>query len=151
MKVALCDDDNKERDRLVSFFIEYSLQTGIAFQVQHFENGFYLLDAIEKDNHFDVIILDILMPGMNGIQTAKTDSSIQRGGKNHLLNFILRIRSGQLCRGGLILSAQTGGKDEFFRNFTTLSSYFQAKGRREHHPPRWQKLEADSSCGLGSL
>lgn len=71
MKIALCDDDKKERDRLVSFFIEYSLQTGIALQVQHFENGFYLLDAIEKDNHFDVIILDILMPGMNGIQTAK--------------------------------------------------------------------------------
>jgi hypothetical protein len=30
MKIALCDDDKKERDRLVSFFIEYSLQTGIA-------------------------------------------------------------------------------------------------------------------------
>jgi DNA-binding LytR/AlgR family response regulator len=71
MKIAICDDDKKERDRLVSFFHAYSLQTGISFSLNHYENGFYLLDAMETGNTFDLIILDILMPGMNGIQTAK--------------------------------------------------------------------------------
>jgi len=71
MKIAICDDDKKERERLVSFFHAYSLQTGISFSLDHYENGFYLLDAIETGNTFDLIILDILMPGMNGIQTAK--------------------------------------------------------------------------------
>lgn len=71
MKVAICDDDKKERGRLASFFHAYSLQTGISFSLNEYENGFYLLDAIETGCAFDLIVLDILMPGMNGIQTAK--------------------------------------------------------------------------------
>ena len=52
-------------------FHAYSLQTGISFSLNEYENGFYLLDAMETGCAFDLIILDILMPGMNGIQTAK--------------------------------------------------------------------------------
>ena len=40
------------------------------YEVDHFEDGLSALDAIESDV-YDLIILDVMMPGMNGFQGAK--------------------------------------------------------------------------------
>jgi DNA-binding response OmpR family regulator len=40
------------------------------YEVDHFEDGLSALDAIEGDV-YDMIILDVMMPGMNGFQVAK--------------------------------------------------------------------------------
>ena len=40
------------------------------YDVDHFEDGLSALDALES-GVYDVIVLDVMMPGMNGFQVAK--------------------------------------------------------------------------------
>ena len=44
------------------------------YDVDHFEDGLSALDAIES-GVYDVIVLDVMMPGMNGFQVAKNARS----------------------------------------------------------------------------
>ena len=70
MKIAICDDE--------SFFLEHTCELVTAWAQQHqlplslfrFSNGDDLLQATQSEC-IDLIILDILMPLLNGIETAK--------------------------------------------------------------------------------
>lgn len=54
------------------------------FQMNSFSNGESLCDAIQK-NHYDIILLDILMNGIDGIETAMRIRSM---GEENLIIFI---------------------------------------------------------------
>jgi len=71
LRIAICDDDIRERDEVVSVLQAYSLQKEISFIYHLFENGFSLLESVEAGTVYDIIVLDILMPGMTGIETAR--------------------------------------------------------------------------------
>lgn len=53
--------------------------------IDTFRNGFELLAHIETQGNYDLIILDILMPGMNGIEVA---SVIRRADENCKIVFL---------------------------------------------------------------
>ena len=61
-KNILLVDDDKHIQELVSFFLE---QAG--FVVRVCVNGFAAIDELQK-NHYDLVILDILMPHLNGFK-----------------------------------------------------------------------------------
>jgi len=72
MRIALCDDDINELEKVkksVSEFIEENSDTN-QITVNSFTNGDDLLSFISKNSGFDLLILDIVMPGMNGIELA---------------------------------------------------------------------------------
>jgi len=71
LRIAICDDDINERDEVVSLLQTYSLQKEISFIYHLFENGFSLVESVEAGTDYDIIVLDILMPGMTGIETAR--------------------------------------------------------------------------------
>jgi len=81
MRIAVCDDRAEERELIVSFLQEYSLANGRPFLYRVAENGFALMDFIEKGEVFDLIILDIIMPGMTGIETARAIRKYDAGVK----------------------------------------------------------------------
>lgn len=69
--IAICDDSKQERQILTSLFKRYQELHATPLQIHIFQNGFSLLDAIDQGKRFDITILDILMPGENGIEIAR--------------------------------------------------------------------------------
>lgn len=69
MRIAVCDDEEYMRRRLEQILKEFmAASAGISVQSFFFESGEALLASEES---YDIIILDIDMKGMNGIQTAE--------------------------------------------------------------------------------
>lgn len=68
IKVAVCDDEAHIREKLTSIIKEYFYEEKRAVWIADFKTGAGLLKA---NIRFDIIFLDIEMPNMNGIETAK--------------------------------------------------------------------------------
>lgn len=69
IQVALCDDEMVCHDTIKKFLADYRQKTSsVSFTLSCFSSGKDLLDYIDKNATFDIYILDIIMPGMNGIQ-----------------------------------------------------------------------------------
>ncbi|GEC92360.1 LytR/AlgR family response regulator transcription factor [Brevibacillus brevis] len=72
-RVAICDDEEKHREFVKSILITLSIKTNIEFAIELFDSGEQLASYYERhDIPFHILILDIEMGGMNGIQTART-------------------------------------------------------------------------------
>lgn len=69
LKIALCDD-NKEFLAQTEVLVQEWDRKPQGMVVRTFSEGALLLEA-HKQECFDVILLDVLMPEMNGIETAK--------------------------------------------------------------------------------
>lgn len=67
IKVAICDDDNEDRKKVRTIIEKYFSKIGRSVLPIEFKNGIRLL---ESHMRFDIIFLDIEMPGLNGIETA---------------------------------------------------------------------------------
>ena len=68
MRIAICDDDLREQEQL-----EKAIQGwDPTRRTEKFFNGSSLLDAAKKAPAFDIVFLDIYMPGENGVDIART-------------------------------------------------------------------------------
>lgn len=69
LKIAIVDDEYAVVEELYDKLADYSFDEGVEFSVEKFTSG---KDFLERGaNEFDILLLDIDMPGLNGIQTAK--------------------------------------------------------------------------------
>lgn len=71
MRVAACDDDLIFLQELSGLLNQYGKEYNCNIEYNTFKNPLELVMQIEKGIHYDVILLDIFMPGINGIQCAK--------------------------------------------------------------------------------
>lgn len=67
IKIALCDDQQAERDNLEQLILEYYSVNKAVCAINKFSAG---LDLLSCDNKYDVIFLDILLQDINGIELA---------------------------------------------------------------------------------
>lgn len=68
INIAICDDNKIDLENAAEMIQEWvSNQTNAEFIIKCFLSPYTLLDAIAKGDSFDIFILDILMPEMNGI------------------------------------------------------------------------------------
>lgn len=70
MRIAICDDDEWELFQLQKLLKEYQLSREISADCRFFHNSTDFLCEIEG-GEYDVILLDVLMPGINGVQAAR--------------------------------------------------------------------------------
>ncbi|MDY5577435.1 MAG: LytTR family DNA-binding domain-containing protein [Lachnospiraceae bacterium] len=70
IRISVCDDNTSFLENAVSIIKKWSEQSGIAVEIFSFDNGD---DLITKNEvcRMDIIFLDIIMPLLNGMETAK--------------------------------------------------------------------------------
>lgn len=77
MKIALCDDDKQELSQILSLLDSYQLEKETHFSVCPFPNSFQLA-ASARTEHYDLYLLDIIMPGLSGMELAKEIRSFDK-------------------------------------------------------------------------
>ena len=82
MKIAICDDERICREELIKLLNEYiAVNPGKDISFSEFSNADNLLDSASAALDFDIYILDIVMPGLSGIELGKTLRSMGSKGK----------------------------------------------------------------------
>lgn len=71
LNVAFCDDDQSMLDELSALFEQYCKKRSQEMEYNAFHSPLELMAEIEKGIRFDIMVLDIIMPGENGITIAK--------------------------------------------------------------------------------
>jgi two-component system response regulator LytT len=80
IQIAICDDDISQRAHLREILAPWLELQGLPFLLSDFSRGRELCAAYQK-TRFDLIFLDIEMPGMSGMETAKALRMIDKHGK----------------------------------------------------------------------
>ena len=70
IKIAICDDEMTFVDKINTLISEWSAQNQYFSVIQTFSNGQNLIYDIEDGQHYDLVILDIEMPAINGMEVA---------------------------------------------------------------------------------
>ena len=68
MKIAICDDNLNIVDEVKNLLDEYALSKNLSLDISTFNDGQAVL---ESDERFNIAILDVEMPGCNGIELGK--------------------------------------------------------------------------------
>jgi len=69
LKIAICDDDTKELSHISNLINRYQNKKKFPLKYETFTNVIELLEDM-RSCAYDILILDILMPGLNGMKAA---------------------------------------------------------------------------------
>lgn len=72
LRIGICDDDQEDIERIERLAVHFSEEhPETPVQIQLYRSPYDLLDDIEKTGGFDLYLLDVVMPHMNGITLAR--------------------------------------------------------------------------------
>lgn len=133
MHIAVCDDNIDELSRISYLLENYSRERDSSITYEAFHNGTELLETM-RSRRFDLLLLDILMPGVTGMDAAK---EIRRS--NHEIPIIFLTSSREFAVESYRVSAEDyimkpARKDEIFpaldkqlKRFTQEEAYLTLK------------------------
>lgn len=78
--LALCEDNEFQREMMQELLEDYSGRNNTV-SVEIFGSGRELLDHVKQNGGFDIYILDVVMPDMNGMEVASTLRLMKDEGK----------------------------------------------------------------------
>lgn len=86
LNICLCDDNINDLNYYSNRISELSNKNNYAFKIETFRSGESLIFELEDNfNRFDIIIIDIIMKGINGIETGKI---LRKHGYNGIIIFL---------------------------------------------------------------
>lgn len=71
MNIAFCDDDLSILNEIHVLLDKYRVERNLDIRYAAFQSPLELLAEIEKGMRFDILFLDVIMPGENGIEAAR--------------------------------------------------------------------------------
>ena len=73
MKIAICDDNAADLSNVVSIINDYKSFQEDKRKIEYttFHNAVDLISAMESGQHYELVLLDILMPSLTGMDAAK--------------------------------------------------------------------------------
>lgn len=69
--IAVCDDVTADREEITEMTQEICKERQIYSEISGFESADELLDNIKNSKQYDLLLLDVMMPEVNGIELAK--------------------------------------------------------------------------------
>ena len=69
MRIAVVDDEAASAQKLQEYLYRYAKEYAQTIDVQCYQDGFAFINGFK--GQFDVVLLDVSMPGMDGMETAK--------------------------------------------------------------------------------
>lgn len=71
IQIGFCDDDLSILSELRMLLDRYRVERNVEIASAAFQSPLELLTEIERGTRFDILLLDVMMPGENGIDTAR--------------------------------------------------------------------------------
>ncbi len=73
MKIAICDDNKSDLSNMVSIIMDYKEQRDDKYKIEYmaFQSAVDFVSVLEGGQQYDLVLLDILMPALNGMAAAK--------------------------------------------------------------------------------
>lgn len=80
-RIVICDDEAKQLELIGSMLREYCDQhPELGLQIQSFSSAAALLEQLRVTGGFDIYLLDVLLPGSNGIELGKKIRAVDQTG-----------------------------------------------------------------------
>ena len=70
MYIALCDDQTEQLDLLTQLLERWQLQRHGVLRCKNYRSASEMLDDAQRE-HFDLYLLDVMMPGVDGLEAAR--------------------------------------------------------------------------------
>lgn len=70
-KIAICDDEQNQIEYITSIVTSWSAHAGHSCEIRTFASAEAFLFEYEEDKAYDILLLDVEMKNMNGIELAK--------------------------------------------------------------------------------
>lgn len=115
IRVALCDDDVSALKETMGYLDRYRTQRKREIVHTAYRSPVELLADIEQGVRFDVLFLDILMPGQNGIETAAEIRSYDQAVKIVFLTSSAEFAVESYAVDAYFYQLKPLGLEEFFR------------------------------------
>lgn len=80
MQIAICDNNSDERKKIITLLQQYFFDKSFRYEFIQYENGITLIDDFEDGIFFDIVVLDIYMNDLLGINVAKKLRSLRYNG-----------------------------------------------------------------------
>ena len=70
-RIAVCDDEPQARELAQACAVQWAHKHGYSVEVRQFPTGDAFLFQYEEDKAWDILLLDVEMPGRSGVELAK--------------------------------------------------------------------------------
>ena len=116
LRIAICDDEESQLDQTTALLETYLLsRPNMSGQVEAFQSGSALLERVENSEVFDLYVLDVLMPELNGIDTGLRLRSLDAEGEIIYLTNANDFAADSYDVGAFFYLLKPVKKDKLFR------------------------------------